>query len=624
MFSKHLIFLMLALTLCLSGARAETVIYDNLSDNFSTAGAWSTGSYTGYHVTDYEYALTEATETASATWDVAVETSGTFEVFTWYVASSNRPSSAKYDIEHRGGTSTVTIDQTANGSQWVSLGSFDFDPTGDSVTISNESVDTGKAVMADAVKFVRNGTSYGDLYQAMWIYSWGTGFLSETQTNDMIAVARQNNLNCIFPEVRKIGDAYYVSSTEPRASNIDASYSDPLADIITKAHDTSGGKQYIEVHAWIVPYRVWKDSVGSPPSGHVLNEHPEWAGEQENGSQTDGSGCRYLDPGVPAVQDYLVDVATEIVQNYDVDGIHWDYFRYPGTTWGYNPTAIARFNAKYGKAGNPATGDPDFCDFRREQIREMGRKAYAAIKAIDWDCRVSAATIQWGSFGGDFTATSAYSSVFQDWPGFMSEGILDMNVLMNYKREHYVDQAADYRDWCGFLADSRAGRLAVNGPGVYMNSITGSITQILYGIDTSGISGSNFYVYHQTNKDGDSADDFWYTIRNDIFTGRKNPPAASWLSSPTQGILRGTVSDGSGGLEGATITLSGGASGSVTSDGSGKYTFLKLDAGTGYTVTASAPGWPDRAKNFNIVAGQVTTIDFDVTVPVECSRFGLE
>jgi uncharacterized lipoprotein YddW (UPF0748 family) len=606
---KSLAFICVLVFVSALSAMGETIIIDNNSGDFLTSGSWSTGTYAGYHVTNYRYAITvTGSATAEAGWFPTFESAGTYEVAIWYVQGTNRPTDAPFTITHSSGSATVYVDQTTNGSQWFVLGSYTFPATGGSVVVSNISSTPGNAVMADAVRFVRSGTTHGDAYQGMWIYSWGTGFLSETQTNDMISVARNNYLNIIFPEVRKAGDAYYISATEPFASNITPGYTDPLADIIAKAHDTSGGKQYIEVHTWIVPYRVWVDSLGTPPLDHVLSEHPEWRGQTNTGAFSDGS--QYLDPGHPEVLDYLIDVVTEIVQNYDVDGIHFDYFRYPGTQWGYNPTAIARFNALYGKSGQPATDDPDFCDFRRDQIRYFGRKAYAAVKAIDWNCKMSAATIQWGSCPADFTQSSAYAGIFQDWVGFMSEGILDMNVLMNYKREYVSEQAADYRDWAQLLASSKAGRHAVNGPGVYLNSIHDSITQILYGLDTPGIDGTNIYVYHMTNKDGDSADDFWYTMRADCYSQRRNTPAAPWIDTPTFGILRGTVTGDGAPLDGIIITLSNGATGTSKTDGTGFYAFLQLGPGINYTATTSAPGFFDQAKDFNIAAGTVATLDF--------------
>jgi uncharacterized lipoprotein YddW (UPF0748 family) len=596
---------------------ADTVIIDNRAPQFSTTGSWTEGTSAGYHVTNYVYALTVNSESATATFSPEFPSAGTYEVFVWYVQGANRPTDAKHVITHTGGPSTVLVDQTTNGSQWYSIGTWDFPATGGSVTVSDESPTAGKAVMADAVKFVRAGTSYGDLYQAMWIQSWASpAFFNATQTTDMIDLARANNMNAIFPEVRKVGDAYYVSATEPRATNIDGGYLDPLADIIAKAHDTSGGKQYIEVHAWIVPYRVWRDSLGTPPVDHVLSEHPDWIGQTNTGSTSDGS--QYLDPGHPDAQDYLIDVILEIVQNYDVDGIHFDYIRYPGTTWGYNPVAISRFNALYGKTGQPATTDPDFSDFRRDQIRQLVRRAYAEVKAVKWDVKMSAATIQWGSYSGDFTATSAYASIFQDWPGFMSEGILDINSLMNYKREYNTTQAADYRDWAQLLVDSKAGRHAVNGPGVYMNYIYDSVTQILYALDIPGADGTNMYVYQFTNDSnmntGDSIrdpdPDFWATLKADCYAQQRNVPAAPWIDSPTQGILRGTVTVNGAEADGIILTLSNGATGTINTDGNGYYAFVKVDAGGSFDVTATVSGFPSQTKPFSITAGGVTTVDF--------------
>jgi len=604
----------LILVYCASQVCAETIIIDNRAAEYLETGIWSSStSSPGYQGSNYRSILTALSESATAVWSPVFASGGTYEVSVWYVQGGNRPTDAKYVINHANGSATVYIDQTTSGSTWLILGSYEFLSSGSNVTLSNQSSVAGKAVIADAVRFVRSGTTYGDLYQGIWIYGWGTnyGFYSAADTDNTMAHSRQNNINCIFPEVRKVGDAHYISSTEPRASNIDPAYTDPLADVIAKAHDTSGGKQYIEVHAWVVPYRVWSGG-GAKPAGHVLLEHPEWAGQTYDGTV---SG-EYLDPGVPGAQDYIKDVISEIVQNYDVDGIHWDYFRYPeGGNWGYNPVALARFNALYGKSGRPLPNDPDFCEFRRTQIEQVSRKTYAAVKAIRWNCKLSAALITWlpSPPGGDFTQTRAYYEVYQDWPAMISEGSMDFLCPMNYMREHVEAQKAGYRGWTDFTASARAGRHAIIGPGVYLNYIHNSVTQMLYAIDTPGIVGLNPYRYLDTSADS-GENDFWYTVKADVYNQRRNVPDAPWLSSPSQGILRGTVTtDGSTPIDGTTVTLSLGASGTIKTDGSGFYAFLKLDPGAGFTATAKAEGYSDQAKSFDIEAGVVTTLDFNMS-----------
>jgi len=513
-------------------------------------------------------------------------------------------------VNHAWGMDTANADQTTSGAEWVPIGTYTFLESGGSVVLSNQDGEEGKTVCADAVRFVREGTQYDRVYQGMWIYSWGLGFLSAEETKDMIDTARSNNLNCIFPEVRKTGDAYYKSTTEPRGTNIDPGYEDPLADIISRAHDTSEGKPYIEVHAWVVPYRVWKLSMGDVPTSHILNRHPEWLSERYSGDpDPDGNLC--LDPGVPGVTDYIVDVVTEIVKNYDVDGIHWDYFRYTEADWGYNPIAIERFNKLYDKEGVPLPNDPDFSDFRRDQVRQMGRKAYAAVKAIRWNCKMSSATIGWGDCPENYFVSSPYSQAYQDFVGFMQEGLLDINVHMGYKREHIANQAHDFRDWTRFVASTKAGRHAIKGHGIYLNSIENSITQILFAMDCPGIDGVSLYVYHQTNKDGFGEGVFWNTARKDCFPKFRETPSAPWIETPTCGILRGTVKNHEGIiLDGATVEVSGSADFSLKADGTGFYAFLKLPEGDDYTVAASCDNECSKTLGIAIPAGKVTTLDF--------------
>ncbi len=615
-----LLWLMVAISL-----HAQTVTVDNVSARFSATGEWTTAGPPGTHGSSARLAPCSAIGDAQATWTADLPTSGIYEVAVWYLESETRAPDAAYEIVHAEGTASVTRDQTTSGSQWIPLGAWFFEPQGASVTLINRSAREGASVCADAVRFRLEGTEYGNLYQGMWIYSWGVGFLTPDQTEAMIATARNSNQNIILPQVRKAGDAYYKSDIEPFADNVEEGYEDPLADILEKAHDTSDGKQYIQVDAWMVPYRVWNASMGTPPDGHVLKKHPEWEGRRYDG-KTDSTIT--LDPGVPGVTDYLVDVATELVEKYDVDGIHWDYFRYQSWEWGYNPIALARFKRLYNRTEDPDPRyDEEFNQFRRDQICHMGRKVYAAVKAVRWKCRISAATIGWGDILNGFEATRTYNEVFQDWPRFMEEGLLDMNVHMAYKREYVWDQARDFRDWMRVVGDRKGGRHGVDGPGVYLNSIEDSVTQIQTALDLPGVDGTIVYVYHATNKDGVSPTVFWDTIRGDCFS-RREVPVAPWLETPDHGILRGAVTGGGIVLDGAGVQVLDGSGEWTETDGTGFYAFLKLPGGRAYTISAAPhprfeDGLTTRTAEIYIPAGEVVTLDFDLTLQPQAHGFFL-
>ena len=598
---------------------SQTIIIDDKHSSCIVTGSWTQMSDSSQrHASSYQMIDSSLTETAFISWTPDLPKSGSYIVSIWYISNENSVYDACYTINHSLGSQTFFLDQRTDGGQWITIGTFIFNAgnTGN-IVLSNKSYLDSKKVTADAVRFVYSGTSYPRLYQGMWIYSWGTnyGFYSEADTNEMIAVARNNNVNIIFPEVRKTGDAYYVSTIEPRATNIDPTYTNPLSDIITKAHDTSSGKQRIEVHAWVVPYRVWNTTLGSPPTNHVLNKHPEWIMSDYSGNTLDGTSIS-IDPGIPEVEDYIVDVILELVQNYNVDGIHFDYFRYPEREWGYNPISVERFNRLYDKTGTPDYTDPDWCDFRREQIKALGRKVYAKVKQLKWNIKISAATISWGGYYGDFTQTAPYASVFQDWVGMMDEGILDLHVTMVYKREHIAGQAYDFRSWTQFTGQTKAGRHAIIGLGSYLNYIHNNITQMCYAIDCEGIDGTNIYRYLVTCADGPE-DISWKTIKADIYNQRRDIPETNWLKTPTFGILCGTVYDPSGQpCDSATIILSSGASGTQHSDGTGFYAFLKLSPGTNFSATANY-GSNQLKKSFSITVGNVTTLNFNFTTSTE-------
>ncbi|HOK55146.1 MAG TPA: family 10 glycosylhydrolase, partial [Armatimonadota bacterium] len=83
-------------------------------------------------------------------------------------------------------------------------------------------------------------------FRGAWVTAWSNGFLTPEEADETIRLAKEANLNALFIQVRKVGDAYYKSSFEPRAKNIEnlPDY-DPLAYVIEKAH-----AEGLEVHAW--------------------------------------------------------------------------------------------------------------------------------------------------------------------------------------------------------------------------------------------------------------------------------------------------------------------------------------------------------------------------------------
>src|SRR5260370_5059799 len=168
---------------------------------------------------------------------------------------------------------------------------------------------------------------------AVWVNSVHEGFQTAAQVDDLVAWARSANMNALFVQVRRRGDAYYLKSFEPRAEDPDlAPGFDALQYLIDRAHQ---GPQRLQVHAWLATLPIWwqRDTPPAAPN-HTFNLRglsagplDTWLMYRDDGAAWAGvgtSGIYYLDPGNPGVQAYTADVYVNLLRNYDVDGIHLD------------------------------------------------------------------------------------------------------------------------------------------------------------------------------------------------------------------------------------------------------------------------------------------------------------
>ncbi len=138
---------------------------------------------------------------------------------------------------------------------------------------------------------------------------------------NIVRVAADTGFNAIILQVRPTADALYRSSREPWSEylsgrqGVNPGY-DPLAFAIREAHAAG-----LQLHAWFNPFRARVSSSGPPNEQHVTQRRPEWVRRY--------GGLSWMDPGIPAVRDWVIESIVEVVRNYDVDGIHLDDYFYP-------------------------------------------------------------------------------------------------------------------------------------------------------------------------------------------------------------------------------------------------------------------------------------------------------
>lgn len=477
----------------------------------------------------------------------------------------------------------------------------------------------------------------------MWIDGFSAGIRTPEEAAQLVADAKRGNINTLIVQVRRRADSYYLQTLEPPVE--EAPYDqkfDALAYIIDLAH-----RENMEVHAWMNAMTVWKNQTPPRSPDHILNKHginapagENWLTASPTGNQLFPVGY-FLDPGHPAAMEHLVQVYTNVVRKYKVDGIHFDYIRYPetdeklshGSGVGYNPVSLARFQRATGRTDTPAPGDPQWIEWRRQQVTQLVRRVYIESKAINPRIKVSAATIAWGKppvKEKDFLESAPGQRIFQNWHGWLKEGILDMAVPMNYARESDPVVRAWWDGWILFEKKYKHGRQMIVGVGSYVNTPEQTIAQVQRvrkpaGKDTA--DGVSFFSYksllHGPAKEASPEPVAASSQRLEFLSAAASKeapfqhaapiPRAQWIDQPQTGYVAGILRTGNSISDGSTVQIRRAGwnpfrrARRVLTDCNGFYGFTALKPGK-YEIRV-----PGKEKSVaEVVAGQVTRVNLSL------------
>jgi len=337
---------------------------------------------------------------------------------------------------------------------------------------------------------------------------------------EIFDMARRAGFNFILFQIRGNGDAFYRSQLEPWSDMLTGVLGqdpgwDPLAFAIQQAHQRG-----LELHVWFNTFTAWRGMAPPPRTvpSHVYNAHPEWIVCDANGTPMSlNSGYLFLSPGIPGVRHYVHQVAMDIVENYDIDGIHFDYIRYPegANRKGYSrdPISLQQFASP---SGNPNQLSWD--DWQRENINQFLRQFYRAATGRKPWLKISAAVI--GTY--DSNEWNGYHVVYQDARQWLSEGIIDFIVPMVYWPTNHP--STPYRQTVQFWFDMIHDRYIF--PGMMINRLgekdwpmSELVNQIA--INRSGTNGMVFFSFQGLAKIPDN-------IEMKAFDFLANMPPMPW------------------------------------------------------------------------------------------------
>ena len=337
--------------------------------------------------------------------------------------------------------------------------------------------------------------------RAIWIVRYT--MTSPEAIRDSVKRAKAAGITDLVVQVRGRGDAFYNSLWEPRAEELakQPKEFDPLTTMIEEAH-----AEGIRIHTWINAYVITLfDKLPKLPD-HQVYTHPEWlmvpkplAASLYN---VDPRSSQYLaklrahvnanrniieglfaSPAHPEAKDHLLKVVMDVVSKYDIDGVHFDYIRYPNTSFDYNRTTLDRFRA----ALEPTLDLPSrvrlaqlaqrnplvyantfanrYADFLRDQINETEAAIYQAVKARKPNLPVSAAVYS--------VPAEAKSYRLQDWQSWTARGTLDIVCPMVYTPDTVL-----YRKQLSAAMRGASGKMLWGGIGSWRQPVPETLDKI--------------------------------------------------------------------------------------------------------------------------------------------------
>lgn len=324
--------------------------------------------------------------------------------------------------------------------------------------------------------------------RALWLTRWDA--TNDTAIQECVNYMVAHKLNTLYVQVYGDGYALYNSTFAPH-SYLVASNFDALASAIAKGHAAG-----IEVHAYINMLNVYSGGLGQPSNpNHLLNTHPEWAMVKSDGvsmmSNVGVSGTMiFFCPENSGFFNYCRDIAVEIAANYNVDGIHLDYIRYPMDIGEYCYCNLhkSNYNATYGH--DPVPGEQAWDQWRFDNISNLVSVIYDDVHAVKPLCKVSAAT--WRSSGVNF----------QDVYKWLEDGKLDAACPMTYTSD--VNQ---FTNWIIAYNNNSGGRHIY--PGIYIPS--GSVYEEILACREVGTEGQASFCYGDITRQTTTAFDNAYT-----------------------------------------------------------------------------------------------------------------
>ena len=258
-------------------------------------------------------------------------------------------------------------------------------------------------------------------FRACWEHS-GQGAYAGDWDKTMRVLA-EAGFNAVSPNSFWGGSALYTSEILP-VSPVVAEKGDQILAAVE-----AGRKYGVEVHPWKVNFWLGR---GTPPD--FIDTMRAQGRLQVSIAGKEGD---WLCPSHPANQELEIASMVEVATKYDVDGVHFDYIRYPDGAHCYCQKCWRRFEEATGASIKNWPQDlrdaglqESWSRWRAEQITHIVRETERRVHAVRPECKISAAVFS--------SYPNCYYGVGQDWVRWAKEGYVDFLCPMDYTNSDYA------------------------------------------------------------------------------------------------------------------------------------------------------------------------------------------
>jgi len=273
---------------------------------------------------------------------------------------------------------------------------------------------------------------------------------SKANADRLIDTCKKTGITDIYLQVYRSDKAYYDSDLTDRSAYEDIlseAGEDPINHLLRKAKANN-----IKVHAWINVLSIAQNTGANVLSkmgdaALTLDQYGRTSMQKGNKDALDKYFIRenqlFLEPGSPAVREYLAGIAGEIARKYPgFSGMHLDYIRYPavvpftpgsrfsshGITYGYNDINLEAFKNSSGLDARKMDGAREsfraWDDWRRDRVTLLVKEVSGCVRAAAPGWKISCTIVP--------SIERTYLVTLQDWTKWLGEGYVDYVVAMNY------------------------------------------------------------------------------------------------------------------------------------------------------------------------------------------------